>query len=255
MGKFLAGSVPLELLHSMEIVLERYRDQLSSWNHDLTERAKILDSQIAQLDGLSKIWKATLQLPELAKAAPEIPKRVQSLIDFIARTRQAAESLRERNLTLQGHVLQTTARLQTVAPAFERTQANAVKNLFVPDSLPLWTLGVEQWREASRVSLIPPASAALFKAYVRREPTVFLLHAVIILFFFLSLYWLRRAVHKWTEEEPSLRRAAPVFDSPVSTAMTLSFLIMGSIYSMAPFLPRAILWGVLLFPSCSFSGA
>jgi hypothetical protein len=79
MAKYLAGSVPLELLHSMEIVLQRYRDQLSSWNHELTERAKILDGQIAQLDGLSKIWKSTRQWPELSRAAPEIPKRVQSL--------------------------------------------------------------------------------------------------------------------------------------------------------------------------------
>jgi hypothetical protein len=70
MAKFLAGSVPLELLHSMEIVLQRYRDQLSSWNHELTERTKMLDGRIAQLDELGKIWKATLQLPELSKAAP-----------------------------------------------------------------------------------------------------------------------------------------------------------------------------------------
>src|SRR6516165_1933188 len=93
MAKYLAGSVPLELLHSMEIVFQRYRDRLSGWNHDLTERAKILDGQISQLDGLSKIWKSTLQLPELSKAAPEIPKSVQGLIDFIGRTQQAAESL------------------------------------------------------------------------------------------------------------------------------------------------------------------
>ncbi|MBV8352070.1 MAG: mechanosensitive ion channel [Verrucomicrobia bacterium] len=246
MAKFLAGSVPLELLHSMEIVLQTYRDQLSSWNHDLTERAKILDGQIAQLDGLSNIWKTTLQLPELSKAAPEIPRRVQSLIDLISRTQQAAESLRERDLTLQGHVLEATARLQAIEPAFARAQANAVKKLFVQDSSPLWSLGIEQWQAESRASLIPRASAALFRAYLRHEPTVFLLHAVIILFFFLSLSWLRRGVHKWTEQEPSLRRAAPVFDLPVPTAITLSFLIMGSIYSMAPFLIRAILWGALL---------
>jgi hypothetical protein len=55
MAKFLTGIVPLELLYSMEMVLEKYRDQLSSWNHDLTERSKILDSQIGQLDGLGKI--------------------------------------------------------------------------------------------------------------------------------------------------------------------------------------------------------
>jgi hypothetical protein len=246
MAKYLAGVVPVELLHSMEIVLQRYGDQLSSWNNDLTERAKILEGQIAQLDRLSKIWKSTLQLPQLSKTAPEIPERVEGLIDLIGRTEQAAESLRERDLTLQGHVLEATARLQAVAPAFEQAQADAVKNLFVQDSPPLWRLGVEQWREESQASLIPAASLALLITYIRREPAVFVLHAAIILFFFLVVSWLRRGVHKWTEEEPSLRRAAPVFDLPFPTAITLSFLIMGSIYSMAPFLLRAILWGVLL---------
>jgi potassium efflux system protein len=246
MAKFLAGVVPLELLHSMEIVLQRYGDQLSSWNNYLTERAKTLDGQIAQLDRLSKVWKSTLQLPQLSKTAPEVPERVQGLIDLIGRTEQAAESLQERDLTLQGQVLEATARLQAVAPAFEQAQTDAVKNLFVQDSPPLWRLGVEQWREESQASLIPAASLALLVTYIRREPTVFVLHGGIILFFFLVVSWLRRGVHKWTEEEPSLRRAAPVFDLPLSTGITLSFLIMGSIYSMAPFLLRAILWGVLL---------
>jgi small-conductance mechanosensitive channel len=41
---------------------------------------------------------------------------------------------------------------------------------------------------------------------------------------------------------------APVFDLPISTAITLSFLILGSLYSTAPFLVRGILWGVLLVP-------
>ncbi len=170
MAKFLAGIVPLELLHNMEIVLQTYRAQLSSWNHDLAEQSKVLDGQIVQLDGLGKIWKSTLQLPELSKAAPEIPELVQNLIDLIGRTEQAAESLRERNLTLQGHVLEATARLEAVAPAFEPAQVSAVKNLFAQDSPPLWSIDVEQWRAASRASLIPPASAALFKAYIRHEP-------------------------------------------------------------------------------------
>jgi potassium efflux system protein len=246
MAKYLAGVVPLELLHSMEIVLQGYGDQLSSWNNDLTARAKVLDCQIAQLDGLGKIWKSTLQLPQLSKTAPEIPKRVQGLIDLIGRTEQAAESLRERDLTLQGQVLEATARLQAVAPAFEQAQADAVKDLFVQDSPPLWRLGVKQWREESQTSLIPAASLALLITYIRCQPAVFVLHAAIILFFFLFVSWLRRGVREWTEEESSLRRAAPVFDLPFSTAITLSFLIMGSIYSLAPFLLRAILWVILL---------
>ncbi|MBV9672780.1 MAG: mechanosensitive ion channel [Verrucomicrobia bacterium] len=246
MSKYLAGRVPLELLYSMEIILQTYRDQLSSWNHDLTERSKTLDAQVAQLDELKKIWKLTLQLQELSKAEPDLPKRLQTLIDFIGRTQQSAESLRERDLSLQRHVLEATARLQAIAPAFERAQANAVKNLFIQDSPPLWSLGLKEWREESQASLIPSASAALFRAYIRHEPIVLLLHAAIIFVLFLFVNRLRRGVHKWTEEQPSLRPAAPVFDLPLSTAITLSFLITGSIYSMAPFLIRAILWGVLL---------
>ena len=170
MAKFLTQSVPLELLHSMEIVLQKYRDQLSSWNHDLTERSKILDSQIGRLDGLGKIWRATLQLPELSSAAPEIPQRVQNIIELIERTQRAAESLRQLDLILQGHVLEAATRLQAIAPAFEQAQTNAANNLFVQDSPPVWSLGIEQWREVTGASIIPPTSAALLKTYIQREP-------------------------------------------------------------------------------------
>jgi small-conductance mechanosensitive channel len=248
MAKYLTGIVPLELLYSMEIVLEKYRDQLSSWNHDLTERAKILDTQICQLDGLGRIWRTTLQLPELSSAAPEIPHRVQDIIELIDRTQGTAQSLRQRDLGLQGHVLETTARLQAIAPAFEQAQVNAAKNLFVQNSPPLWSLASGQLRQATQASLIPPASAALFKTYLQREPSVLYLHVATVFVFFLSLSWLRRGVKKWTADELSLRREAAVFDLPISTAITLSFLILGTLYSTAPFLLRAMLWGVLLIP-------
>jgi hypothetical protein len=249
LGKLLASSLPLEFLHYIEVTLQRFRDELSTENHDLTARAKILDDHIAQLDRLSKIWKSTLQLPELAQTAPEIPKRVQSLIDSIDRTQQAAKSLRERDLTLQGGVLEATARLQIALSRLEQAQANAVKNLFVQDSPPIWRLGVESWQEESPVPLMWRGSISVFGAYIKRHATVFLLHAIIILLLLLIVHWLRRGVHKWTEREPSLRRAAPVFDAPVSTAITLSFLITGPIYSLAPFLLRAILGGAVLIPT------
>jgi hypothetical protein len=225
MAKYLTGIVPLELLYSMEIVLQKYRDQLSSWNHDLTERAKTLDTQIRQLDGLGKIWRTTLQLPELSSAAPEIPHRVQNIIELIDRTRRTAQSLRQRDIVLQGHVLETTSRLQAITPAFEQAQVNAAKNLFIQDSPPLWSLASEQWRQATQASLIPPASAALLETYLQGERAVLYLQVAIVLVFFLSLSWLRRGIKKWTADEPSLRREAAVFDLSISAAITLSFLI------------------------------
>ena len=245
MSKFLAGVVPLELLHSMEIVLQNYREQLSSWNHDLRERSKTLDNQIAQLDRLSELWKATLQLPDLSKTAPEIPGRVQSLVDSISRTTRAAESLREKTLDLQGRILEASTRLQTIAPAFEQAEANAINNVFDRDSAPLWG-ELDHWREINSTPLIPPASSALFKTYLSRNSAILYLHTATILLLALFLFWVRGRMHKWTGGETDLRQAARVFDLPISTAVTLSFLMLGSLYSTAPFLVRAILWGILL---------
>jgi len=107
-AKILTSSPPLELLHRLKVALQSFDDELSTWNHDLTEHAKALDGQIAHLEQLSKIWQSTLQLPELSQTAPEILKRVQSLIDSIGRTHQALESRRATALTLEGRVTRSS---------------------------------------------------------------------------------------------------------------------------------------------------
>ena len=247
--KLLAASLPLESLYRMERTLQMYRDELSTWNHDLTEHAKTLGDQIAHLDQLSKIWQSTLQVPELSQTPPEILKRVQSLIDSIGRTRRATESRRAEVLTLLSRVLESTERVQTVSSSIEQTRAKTVRNLFVPDSPPIWSREMRNSIEESRGSLLWNASVSAFITFIKGRPTIFLLHAVIILLLVFVVRWLRRGIHKWTEEEPSLRRAAPVFDLPVSTATALSFLITAPIYSLAPGLLQAILGGALLIPT------
>jgi potassium-dependent mechanosensitive channel len=247
--KLLTASLPLELLHRLEVTLQNFNDELSTWNHDLTEYAKALDEQIAHLDQLSKVWQSTLQSPELSQAAPEILKRVQSLIDSIGRTRQALESRRATALTLEGRVLESTDQVQTASSAIEQAEARAVKNLLVQDSPPIWGLEISNWREESRASFFWQASLSVLSAYIKARPTIFVLHAIIILILVVVVHWLRRGVHKWTEEEPSLRRAAPVFDLPFSTATALSFVIIAPVYSLAPGLLQAILGAAVLIPT------
>ena len=250
-AKLLAVSTPLQVLHYVEVDLQTLRDELSTWNHDLTERAKTLDDQIDQLDRLSRIWKSTLQLPELSRTAPEIAKRLQRLIDSIGRTQQAAGSLRERGLSLQGRVLEAMAQSQTTISATEEAQANAVKKLFVQDSPPIWSLWARDWKEESQAPFIWRSTVRLAAAYIRHRPTLFLLNAIIILLLLFVIFRLRGRIHTWTEAEPSLRSAMPVFDLPVSTAVILSFLpflITGPIL-MAPVLLQAILDAALLIPT------
>jgi potassium-dependent mechanosensitive channel len=171
------------------------------------------------------------------------------LIDSIGRTRQALESRRATALTLEGRVLESTDQVQTASSAVEQAEARAVKNLLVQDSPPIWGLEISNWREESRASFFWQASLSVLSAYIKARPTIFLLHAIIILILVVVVHWLRRGVHKWTEEEPSLRRAAPVFDLPVSTATALSFVIIAPVYSLAPGLLRAILGAAVLIPT------
>jgi potassium-dependent mechanosensitive channel len=249
MYKLLAANLPLEFLNRIEIILHRQLDDLSRWNHDLAEHAKALDDKIAVLDRLSKIWKSTLQLPALSQTAPEIPGRVQSLINSISRTQQTLTSLRARDLTLQGRVLETTARLQAGASALEQAEASAVKNLFVQASPPFWSIEIKNWRKENQTALIWRASTGVAGIYIKRRTTFFLLHAIILLLLLPLMHWLRRGVHKWTEAEPSLRRAVPVFDAPFSTAILLSSLITTPVYALAPFVLRAIFGAALLIPT------
>jgi small-conductance mechanosensitive channel len=249
MTKILSSRLPLELLRHMANAVQTMHDELSTWNRQLTAHAKTLDDQSARLDTLSKTWKATLQLPDLSKAAPEIPKRVESLIDSVTRAQQDVASLRERDLTLQGRVLEATTQLQIASSAIEQAQTNAIKNLFIQDSPPLWGLWANNSTEASRGPTAWRASVDIALTYISRQPLVFLVHALIILALIAVMYWLRRGVQKWTQGEPNLQRAAPVFDLPVSTAITLSFLIAGSLYSLAPLLVRALLGAAVLIPT------
>jgi hypothetical protein len=191
-SKLLAASLPLDLLHRLELVLQAFRDQLSAWNRDLTEQAKTLDLQIAHLDQLKEVWQSTLRLLELSQTPPGILRRVQSLLDSIGRTREAVESRREAVLTLLSRVLESTDRVQTASSSVEQAQANAVKNLFVPDSPPIWSREIGNWTEESHESLFWRESVRAFSAYIKGRPTILLLHAIIILLLAFVVHWLGR---------------------------------------------------------------
>jgi potassium efflux system protein len=247
--KLLASRLPLELLRYLANAARAMHDELATWNRQLTQHAKTLDDQIARLETLNKTWTATLQLPELSKAAPEIPRRVERLIGAVTRAQQGVESLRERDLTLQGRVLEATTQLQISSSAIEQAQTNAIKNLFIQDSPPIWGVWANNSTNAIRTPTAWRTSLNVALTFITRQPMVFLVHALIILALIGVMYWLRRGVQKWTEGQPNLQRAAPVFDLPVSTAIVLSFLIAGSIYSLAPFLLRALLGAAVLIPT------
>jgi methyl-accepting chemotaxis protein len=80
---------------------------------ELTRHAASLEEQLARLDQLSKTWQATLQSTNQPETPPLVLQSAQSVVNSIERTRQAAESGRDRVLTLQSRLSEEEARHST----------------------------------------------------------------------------------------------------------------------------------------------
>ena len=153
-------------------------------------------------------------------------------------------------MTLQSRLSEEEARVRTALSSIEQAENRALKNIFVRDSPPIWSLKTSlgtEWEEQSGESFSSQLKAST--AFTKRLPFTFLIHALLIVLMATALHWMRRRIRKLAEEKPDLQRALPILDLPVSTAFALSMLLVPSIYAQAPRLIHAIMGAVTLIPT------
>src|SRR5271165_5961878 len=249
-SRLLTTSPSLDMLYRLKLAWENFGVRLLVSARELTRHATSLEEQLARLDQLNKTWQATLQSAKQPETPPLVLQRVQSVVDSIERTRQAAESGRDHVLTLQSHLSEQEARVRTALSSIEHAETQALKNIFVRDSLPIWSLETSlgtEWEQHSGESLSSQVKAST--AFSKRLPFTFLIHALFIVLIATALQWMRRRIRKLSEEKPDLQRALPILDLPVSTAFALSMLLVPLIYEQAPRLIIAIMGAVTLIPT------
>jgi small-conductance mechanosensitive channel len=153
-------------------------------------------------------------------------------------------------LTLLSRISEEEARVRRALSSIEQADKRALKNLFVRDSPPIWSvetgLGTE-WEKQSGESFSSQLKTST--AFTKRLPFTFLIHALLIVLIASAVQWMRRRIRKFAEEKSDLQRALPILDLPVSTAFALSILMIPSIYSQAPRLIHAIMGAVTLIPT------
>ena len=136
----LTTSPSLDMVYRLKLIWRNFRLRLSVSARELTQHATSLEEQLARLDQLNKIWQATLQSAKQQETPPSVLQRVQSVVDSVERTRQAAESGRDHVLTLQSLLSEEEARVRTTLSSIEQLETRALKNIFVRDSRPIWSL-------------------------------------------------------------------------------------------------------------------
>ena len=248
--RLLTTSPSLDMVYRLKLIWRNFRLRLSLSARELTQHATSLEEQLARLDQLNKTWQATLQSAKEQETPPSVLQRVQSVVDSVERTRQAAESGRDHVLTLQSLLSEEEARVRTTLSSIEQLETRALQNIFVRDSRPIWSLETSlgtEWENYSSESFSSQLETST--AFTKRLPFAFLIHALFIVLMAAALHWMRHRIRKFAEEKPDLQRALPILDLPVSTAFALSMLLVPSIYVQAPRLILATMGAVTLIPA------
>jgi hypothetical protein len=220
--QLLRSNPTLQMLYPLKLTWESFGDKLSTWNNELVSSGTSLDEGLASLDEQNKIWQLTLQSAKQGGGTPEVLRRVKDVIDSIGATRQAVDSRRARILDLQNRTFEQTGRIRNTLNLIEQSEGRALTGILSRDSPPIWSLKTSfdaAWTNSNR-SFSSQLRGLL--AYTRRFPFSFLIHGLVVLVLAGAIHWFGLGVRKWSEREPSLRDAVPVFDLPVSTALVLS---------------------------------
>jgi potassium efflux system protein len=246
----LAADQSLGMLHRMAVIWNKLSETLSASARELTGIAKSFDQEIERLDQMQKIWQRTVLSAKQPETPPAVLQRAQSIADSLALAQTTAESGRAKVLTVQTHLSEEEARVQTALASVEQLQGNVLKSLAVRDSAPIWDLGPDFGKDwAKQLSGTSSSQLTASAAFTRRLPFTFLKHGLVILVIAVGLQWVRRKILKSPEKIQDLDRAMPVFELPVSAAFGLSMLIVPSIYPEAPRLIQAIMGAVALIPT------
>src|SRR5271166_2165595 len=232
--RLLTTSPSLDVLYRLKLAWESFGVRLLVSARELTQHAASLEEQLVRLDQLNKTWQATLQSAKQPETPPLVVQSVESVVDSIDRTRQAAQSGQTHVLTLQSHLSEQEARVRTALSSFDQAEKRALQDIFARDSPPIWSLETSlgtEWQKQSGESFSSELKTSI--AIAKRLPFTFLIHALFIALMAAALQWMRRRIRKLSEEKPDLQRALPILDLPVSTAFALSMLLVPLIYEQA----------------------
>ncbi len=243
----------LDIIRDLQSGWRKLQATLIQRGDILGQRGRTLESEEVEVDKLQAIWNSTDKAARADQEANAPPETLDLVRNVLYATRDAKQRIKVRQtsvLELQTRVGELNTKVGAGLAAAEQANDDAVKTLFDRDNPPIWDTQAEpapdllgRWR-ASYVEQLDE-----LHNFVRSNVGLFAIHAGIFLALLIVLLWLRRGLHTWTEEEPHLKRAAPIFEVPIATALALSFLIKGTMYSGAPTLFRTLSGATALVPT------
>ncbi len=242
----------LDSLRSLQTDWQKIIDTLIEQSESLGQRGRTLEEAAGKVKDINTLWNGTLAATEAkeADAPPDTVKLVREVLYNAVLAESRVKSRQTDVLTAQIEVGALLAKAEAERVAINQAISHAVKTLLVRDSPPIWSGDAQPQPDLpGRMRAAYGEQAGQIRAYLSGNQQLLGVHGLLFLALIGLFLWLRRLMHQWTEDEPHLKRAAPIFDVPVATALALSFLAMGGRYLGAPSLLRAAVAVAALLPT------
>ncbi|HEY3065484.1 MAG TPA: mechanosensitive ion channel domain-containing protein [Methylomirabilota bacterium] len=234
----------------VDTLVERWqaaRLDLRSRMEVLTARAVWLEQQRARLIQLSETWTRTRADARAARVPEPVAARIDDVRASLAAAQARVEAERTETLLLQERIARELARCEDALALIGRARQRATSDLFVRDSLPLWSLHRDAaggFVQAIGTSL--SGHLSLLRQFVADQSARILMHVGVFLGLAMVLLWVRRVTRAGPAWATPL---GTIFARPVAAALILALLASSWIYSGEPDAVRTLIGVIALAPT------
>ncbi|MDX2169362.1 MAG: mechanosensitive ion channel [Deltaproteobacteria bacterium] len=226
------------------------RDQVNDWTVTVTGRVNELEQEIAGLDGLRDIWRATREAAKAESAPPELIERTDTALGALQSARKGIEARRKQLLVLQDRLVEALAATRDPMTALSNYRRDT--RLLVATVPPLWVglATLPSWSAA--IAHVVDSVAAEWRdgaQYVRDQGARLVLPFLLMLAVGLVLRRANARAPRWLADDPSLARAARIFESPTAGALLVGLVATRWALTAAPPILDEVLRLLALLPA------
>jgi small-conductance mechanosensitive channel len=251
-NRVLAGNPSLDQIRTLESTWKFLSTSTATWKDALTKRATEVTTTLADLDQQKTQWQAVLKSSSAAGTPPQIAQRAQAVLTAIDTTRAAVLKRQTAVLALQDQVVKQDSQAASMLATIAQARDHAVNQLFVANAPPIWKL---QQAAGSTAGTTPNNGWAVQKEtlvdYAVWQSGRFFIHGAIFIALLGFFFWLRGHARKWAQSEPddAGKRAAGIFETPVSAALLIGLVLGAQLYPLAPRLLIVLMSAFALVPA------
>ena len=195
----------------------------------LTKRATQLEDALDRLSGLRATWTRTRADAQASRVPAAVVRRVDSSLADIEAMRARLQAQRDAILVLQDRVAQEAARCEDALARIDRFRQGALGQLFVRDTLPIWSAEAGQ-RDVgelpARVRDAVALNVAQLRQFIGAYPARLLLHGLL----FIGLVLLAHAARRRARGAAAEGGLPAAFDRPYSGAAAVALVVAHWIY-------------------------